>query len=76
MRKASKNAVHKQHEILEIWMGWLFCCHFSVVGESFCSHFLLKISSSLAAQNKTAIHKQHNITSLLKEGGTLVLSRM
>jgi hypothetical protein len=41
-----KNAVHKQHEILEIWMGWSFCCHFSVVGESFHSQFLLKKISS------------------------------
>ncbi len=46
-------------------MGWSFCGHFCVVGESFHSRFLLKNAFSWAAQNKTAIHKQREITSFL-----------
>jgi hypothetical protein len=64
-QKASKNVVHKQQEIIENLMGWSFFCHFSAVGESFHSHFLLKNAFSRAARNKKTIHKQHKITSLL-----------
>ncbi len=65
MQKDSKSAVHRQHKKLKTQMGWLFCGHFSVIGESFRSYFLLKSAFSWAAQNKTAVHKQHKITSLL-----------
>ncbi len=65
MWKASKNAVHKQHKILEYQMGWSFCGHFSVVCELFHSRFLFKNVFSWAARNKTAFHKQHKITSLV-----------
>jgi hypothetical protein len=46
MQKASKNAVHKQHKILENQMGWLFCGHFIVVGELFHLRFFSKIAFS------------------------------
>jgi hypothetical protein len=65
MQKATKHALHKQHEILENQMGWSFCGHFSVVHESFHSRFFNCLFLSPEQHEIKQLHKQHKITSLL-----------